>query len=147
MRIFERWYFALCWNLRLVIKSWRILVSFRGFFEDYILAWWNIWVFIILPQLVFWGVANNSENKLLIFFFLKFWSFYTLLWHTSLRLVVQHFCSLQWSHRVASKEKSLATTLAKEDHWYRSSGKGRQHEGSFKTQEFLAWGWVKAQIV
>jgi hypothetical protein len=64
-----------------------------------------------------------------------------------LRLVVQHFCSLQWFHHVASKEKSLATTLAKEDHWYRSSGKGRQHEGSFKTQEFVAWGWVKAQIV
>jgi hypothetical protein len=42
MRIFERWYFGLCWNLRLVIEliliSWRILVSFRGFFEDYIFA-------------------------------------------------------------------------------------------------------------
>jgi len=23
-----------------VIISWRILVSFRGFFEDYIFAWW-----------------------------------------------------------------------------------------------------------
>ncbi len=31
-----------------VLISWRILVSFRGFFEDYILAWWNIWAFIIL---------------------------------------------------------------------------------------------------
>jgi len=31
-----------------VIISWRILVSFRGIFEDYIFAWWNIWVFIIL---------------------------------------------------------------------------------------------------
>jgi hypothetical protein len=42
MRIFERWYFGLCWNLRLVVEliliSWRILVSFRGFFEDYIFA-------------------------------------------------------------------------------------------------------------
>jgi hypothetical protein len=31
-----------------VITSWRILVSFRVFFEDYIFAWWNIWVSIIL---------------------------------------------------------------------------------------------------
>jgi hypothetical protein len=29
-----------------VIISWRILVSFRRYFEDYIFAWWNIWVFI-----------------------------------------------------------------------------------------------------
>jgi hypothetical protein len=32
----------------IVIVSWRILVSLRGFFEDYICAWWNIWVLIIL---------------------------------------------------------------------------------------------------
>jgi hypothetical protein len=36
MRLFETWYFGLCWNLRLVIRvnmiSWRILVSLRGFF-------------------------------------------------------------------------------------------------------------------
>jgi hypothetical protein len=31
-----------------VIISWRILVSFRGFLEDYIFAWWNIWISIIL---------------------------------------------------------------------------------------------------
>jgi hypothetical protein len=31
-----------------VIISWRISVSFRGFFEDHIFAWWNIWVSIIL---------------------------------------------------------------------------------------------------
>jgi hypothetical protein len=29
-----------------VTKSWRILVFFRGFFGDYIFAWWNIWVSI-----------------------------------------------------------------------------------------------------
>jgi hypothetical protein len=34
-------------NYRVII-SWRILGFFRGFFEDYIFAWWNIWVFIIL---------------------------------------------------------------------------------------------------
>jgi hypothetical protein len=43
---------GLCWNLRLVIRViifWRILVSFKGFFEGYIFAWWNyIWVSIIL---------------------------------------------------------------------------------------------------
>jgi hypothetical protein len=33
-----------------VMIFWRILVSFKGFFnEDYIFAWWNIWIFIILP--------------------------------------------------------------------------------------------------
>jgi hypothetical protein len=31
-----------------VITSWSILVSFRVFFEDYIFAWWNIWVSMIL---------------------------------------------------------------------------------------------------
>jgi hypothetical protein len=46
-------YFGLCWNLRLVIiELWyleRILVAFRGiFFEDYVFAWWNLWVSIIL---------------------------------------------------------------------------------------------------
>jgi hypothetical protein len=35
-------------SYRVIIISWRILVSLRGFFEDYIFAWWNIWVFIIL---------------------------------------------------------------------------------------------------
>jgi hypothetical protein len=52
MWIFERWYFGLCWNSRLVIIElwyvegfWIILVDF---FEDYIFAWWNIWVFIDL---------------------------------------------------------------------------------------------------
>jgi hypothetical protein len=42
--IFERWYFGLCWNLRLVIEfiiSWRILASFRGFFEHYIFCMVN----------------------------------------------------------------------------------------------------------
>ncbi len=36
-----------------VIIFWRILVCFRGFFEDYIFAWWNIWVSIILPLIRF----------------------------------------------------------------------------------------------
>ncbi len=37
-------------SYRVIIISWRILFSFRGFFffEDYIFAWWNIWVSIIL---------------------------------------------------------------------------------------------------
>jgi hypothetical protein len=33
---------------RVIIISWRIVVSLRGFLEDYIFAWWNVWVFIIL---------------------------------------------------------------------------------------------------
>ncbi len=44
--------FCLSWNLSLVYRviiSWRILVSLRGFVEDYIFAWWNIWVWIIPP--------------------------------------------------------------------------------------------------
>jgi hypothetical protein len=31
-----------------VIISWRILISFRGCFDGYIFAWWNIWVSIML---------------------------------------------------------------------------------------------------
>jgi len=51
MWIFERWYFDLCWNLRLVIE----LSYLEGFwfliedvFEDYIFAFENIWVSTIL---------------------------------------------------------------------------------------------------
>ncbi len=57
MRIFERWYFGLCWNLGInysvIIISWRILVSFRGLFWrlGIFLLWWNIWVSIILVLL------------------------------------------------------------------------------------------------
>jgi hypothetical protein len=29
------------WDSYRVIISWRILVSFRGFFEDYVFAWWK----------------------------------------------------------------------------------------------------------
>jgi hypothetical protein len=42
MRIFEISYFGLCWKLEIsyrVMISPRILVSFGGFFEDYIFAW------------------------------------------------------------------------------------------------------------
>ncbi len=50
MRNCERWYFWLVLKLEKsyrVIISWRILVSFRGFFlEDNIFVWWNIWVSI-----------------------------------------------------------------------------------------------------
>jgi hypothetical protein len=50
-RIFERW-FWLVLKLEIsyyrVIISWKILVSFRGFFEDYIFAWWNICVSLTL---------------------------------------------------------------------------------------------------
>jgi hypothetical protein len=30
-----------------VILSWKSLISFKGFSEDYIFSWWNIWVSII----------------------------------------------------------------------------------------------------
>jgi hypothetical protein len=49
MRSFERWYFWLVLKLEIsnrVIISWRILLAFRGFCEDYIFAWWDIWVSI-----------------------------------------------------------------------------------------------------
>jgi len=35
-------------TLWISLISWRIMVSFGGFLEDYIFAWWNIWVSIIL---------------------------------------------------------------------------------------------------
>jgi hypothetical protein len=43
-----------------VLISWRILVSFRGLFEDYIFAWWNIWVSIIL---LFIKIVFNVNDK------------------------------------------------------------------------------------
>ncbi len=63
MSIFEQWYFGLCWNLRLVTELLYylegFLVSFRGFFEDYIFAWWNYLSF------------HNSSFALRIFFNVK----------------------------------------------------------------------------
>jgi hypothetical protein len=59
MRIFERWNFWLVLKHeisdRVIIISWRILVYIRGFFEDYIFAWWHIWVSLIflLPVILF----------------------------------------------------------------------------------------------
>jgi hypothetical protein len=47
----------------IIIISWRILVSFRGdffFFEDYIFAWWNIWVF---PQFLFFCLKITFKCK------------------------------------------------------------------------------------
>jgi hypothetical protein len=53
-RILERWYFGLCWNLRLVLELWK-LGSFVFWFllEDFFgslhfFAWWDIWISIIL---------------------------------------------------------------------------------------------------
>ncbi len=76
MRIFERWYVWLVLKLEIcyrVLISWRILVSFRGFFEDYIFAWWNIWVSIILHLLwdTFWckWQGDNVTHPLFCFFY------------------------------------------------------------------------------
>jgi hypothetical protein len=43
------------------IKSWRILVSSRGFFEDYIFAWWNIWVSTILLLRYYTFLSVNGK--------------------------------------------------------------------------------------
>jgi hypothetical protein len=48
MRNFERWYFGSSWNLRLVVELYYLegfWFLFKGFFEHYVFAWWNIWVF------------------------------------------------------------------------------------------------------
>jgi len=51
----------------IVIISWRILVSFRGFFEDYIFAWWNIRISILfwkdgVTQLVHITEETNNSS-------------------------------------------------------------------------------------
>jgi hypothetical protein len=48
IRIFWKMIFWLEISYRVIISLKRILVSFRQFFEDYIFAWWNIWVSIML---------------------------------------------------------------------------------------------------
>ncbi len=51
MRIFERWYFGLCWNLTLFIELYYLegfWFCLEDFFEDNIFAWWIIWASIIL---------------------------------------------------------------------------------------------------
>jgi hypothetical protein len=64
MRIFERWYLGLCWNLKLVIDLWNLegyWFLLEDFFEDYIFKWWNIWIFIIL--LLPWNIFKMARWK------------------------------------------------------------------------------------
>ncbi len=58
-------------NYRIII-SWKILVSFRGFFEDYIFAWWIIWILIIhlFPYDICKWQGHNVTHPL---FFEKKW--------------------------------------------------------------------------
>jgi hypothetical protein len=77
MRIFSKMIFWLVLKFEIsyrVIIYYKILVSCRGFFEDYIFAWWSNWVFIILllPQDTFeckWQ-GNNVTHLLLILSFI-----------------------------------------------------------------------------
>ncbi len=58
MRIFGRWYFGLCWNLKLVIIELWSLEGFwlllEDFFEDYIFAWWK---YLGFHNSFFWNFA------------------------------------------------------------------------------------------
>jgi hypothetical protein len=49
--------------------------------------------------------SKQFKKQAFDFLLVKCRTFYTILWHTSLHLVGQHLCSLQWFHRVASKQK------------------------------------------
>ncbi len=60
-----------CLALRITLLSWRIGVSFRGFFEDYIFKWWNIWVSIILLNFAFKILFNVNNGKEHVLGFLK----------------------------------------------------------------------------
>jgi hypothetical protein len=53
-----------------VMISRRLLVSLEEFFEDYIFAWWNIWISIIL--LLLYIIFRNVEIFLDFFFFWVF---------------------------------------------------------------------------
>jgi len=71
MRIFERWYFGLCWNLRLVIRviiSWRILVSFRGLF-------WRLY-FCMVRYLSFHNSSFCLQMLFKVFGQALFWRLY-----------------------------------------------------------------------
>jgi hypothetical protein len=47
-----------------VMIPWRILVSFRDFFKDYIYAWWNIWNSIINFFFFFCLWKDTSKKNL-----------------------------------------------------------------------------------
>ncbi len=79
-----------------VIINWRIFISFRGFFEDYIFACWDIWVSInLLFQLRYFQcklVASVPSTQVLphpqLIFPSKTWFFGIYLnfwWHKSLQ--------------------------------------------------------------
>jgi hypothetical protein len=69
-----------------VIIFWRISVSFRGFFEDYVCAWWNIWVSIILLCL---KILFNVNVKATVWHTPSFSFLFTAAWSVLLPIRVQ----------------------------------------------------------
>jgi len=109
---------------RVIIISWRILISFRVFFGDYIFAWWNIWVFMILLFAFKYFFNVNGEGHIVThplyiyvmlfcswerFFFFFFFFYYiiccgcfsSLIWYlqrsTWLMMTNKNLCRLSWS--------------------------------------------------
>jgi len=84
------------WNNKLEIRyyrfiiSWRILVSFTGFFERFIFACWNIWGSIILLLLILFnanGKATVWQAPCFIFI-----SSHWLKWSESIRCKGKYCC-------------------------------------------------------
>jgi len=75
------WYFGLCWNLRLVIELWYLqgfCFLWEDVFEEYIFAWWNIWIFIIL--LLPWDTFYCKWQGHSVTHPLLWWLEWSLLW-------------------------------------------------------------------
>jgi hypothetical protein len=53
MRIYERWYFGLCWNLRLILELW-YLEGFMILLEDF---FWRLYIFCMVK---YWNFHNSS---------------------------------------------------------------------------------------
>jgi hypothetical protein len=77
MRVFERWYFGLCWNLRLVIRvitSWRIWFLLEDFLKLIFLhveILFEFWSFFFCFQILF-----NVNGKAIV------------LWHTPCLFII-----------------------------------------------------------
>jgi hypothetical protein len=78
-----------------VIISWRFLVLFRGFFEDFIFAWWNIWVCHIFANI--WVFSIYSRNT-----FQRKWQGHTV-WHTPCYLLYTLSSSCSVEHKNSQK--------------------------------------------
>ncbi len=145
MRVFERWYFGLCWNLRLsyrVIISLRILVFLEDLFEDHIFCMVKYLSFSIILSLPYDTFQCKWQG------------------HTETHPLVFLFCHIEISKSTITRGLLRSLTMVVRKQWYitmvRSPfiwkmANNRQRTSSsllvlHETQQFLEVSWTNRNL-